>query len=66
MTFIANGDKQTYFHFSIINDDKVALENLEKYVLSFAGSNPPVGPGLNLGSNAEVTITDDDGWLLIM
>ena len=60
MTFNANGDKQTYFYFSITNDDKVALENVEKYDLSFNGSNPPAGSGLNLGPNTIVNVIDDD------
>ena len=64
VTFIANETTSQRFHFFIINDD-VAFENVERHLLSFTSSIPPVGPALNLGQNAEVTITDDDGWLLI-
>ena len=60
MTFIANGNMHEYFYFSIINDDKVALENVEKYDLSFNVSNPPAGSGLNLGPNTIVNVIDDD------
>ena len=65
MTFSANGDMHEYFNFSIINDDKVALENVEKYDLSFSGSNLPAGTGLILGPNTVVNVIDNDnGWSL--
>ena len=64
MTFIANGDMQALFDFSIINDE-FALENVEKHDLSFSGSNPPAGSGLILGPNTVVNVVDDDnGWSL--
>ena len=65
MIFITNRNMHEYFYFSIINDDKVALENVEKYDLSFSGSNPPAGTGLILGPNTVVNVIDNDnGWSL--
>ena len=55
---------QENFGFSI-DDDEIALENVEKHDLSFSGSNPPAGPGLILGPNTVVNVVDDDnGWSL--
>ena len=58
VSFVRDGSSTTTFDFPI-SADNVALEAVEREILSFTGSSPIAG--VNLGPSTTATITDIDG-----